>query len=777
MRPVAWGRIAPVGLLLGVACQGPLDVFLPLDPDTRALVVLVEENGELTATSYAVADANDVAPIQKTVEDPETNVTLYVLQYDAPLTMLDIEEGALERIRDNNTPSQFLAPAILQHQRVVRGRDVGAWEELDSFPDIVAGFRFKRTTAADCLVRGGCYVGERTANGAAPLCVTPCPEPTAPEPPVPPEPPRMICPDGWSKGAARGPDDVDVCEPYRGTRVADDCPLGQQHLPGTDGCAPMGTACPTGTFGDAPPDAVFVQPGAVGGNGTSVSPYGLLADALAAAPDGATIALARGRFSERAILDRPVTLRGACIEDSVVDGPGTTFTITSTAVAIENLRIEGTRGVEVQSGLLRLDGVVFAPRTSYAMSVDGGEVQGARVHLGGTAFGLYVRGGVVNLADVTAVEPQGVPLTVIGGSLTLTRFLFDTVANSALAASGGTTRLARGMVRAYAYSAVSASNGAEIVLEDVVVRESVGDGVGAMFVTSNARVEGERVFIERAQGAAIGAAGGHVTLTDSVVRETRSWQSTGEYGHGADAASGGTLRFERTVFWEMHGTGILAFREGSRADLVDVVVAEVRGFESNGDLGVAIRAVEGGEITVERVKVPRAHGFGIVSFRGSSVTGTDMHILDTLPRDLNGAFGRGAEIEDGSMLHLTRAVFENGRSVAVYALDPGTDVQLYDVRMSGYSESECVGFSCNVGLADGLSVILSARAHMERFEIVDNDQYGVRISNDPRLTLSDGLIARNAVGIQSVSPSFDLQAVADRVRVVNNAEPLDLVGP
>jgi hypothetical protein len=768
-------RFAPAALLVGIGCaEGPVDVFLDFAEQTQTVVVAVEENGALRVSAY---DAREGNAVLTDVDDPQTDVTIYVLQYRASLTQLDMTAGELAPIRDNLTPSQFLTPADRQDFRVVRGREAGEWSELESFPDIVAGFRFKRTTAADCLVQGGCYVGQVTAGGEAPLCVTPCPEPTAPAPPEPPEPPRMVCPDGWETGAARGPDDVAVCEPYGGTRVADTCGAGEQHLPGTPGCRRMGRVCPAGDFGDVPAGAHYVRVGATNGNGSAANPFGTIAEALAAASDGDVIALARGRFTERVTLNRPITLVGACVEDTIIDGTVTTLTVTSTGVYLEDLSVEGTRGVEVSSGVLHLDAVAFSPRTSYALSVTGGDVRGEGVHFEGTSFGMFVSSGAVDLVDVTATDMNGTVATVNGGRVAITSFLFDTIASFGLSARGGETRLSRGMIREHAFAAVSASSGARVDLEDVVIRESVGNGASAVYASSEAEVVGTRVLIERAQGSAVASSNAHAELIDSVVRETRSQEATGYFGHGADTVDGGTLRFERTVFWEMRGSGIFAIGEGAHIELVDVVVAEVRGWQFDGDLGVALRAVEGGTITVERVRVPRAHSFGVVASKQSAVTGTDLHVLDTLPRDLNGAYGRGAEIEDGSKLHITRGIFEDGHSVAVYGLDPGTDIQLYDVRLSGSSESACVLFSCNVGLADGISIILSARAHVERFEIVDNDQYGVRISNEPLLTLADGLIARNATGIQSVSPNFAIDQIADRVRVVDNAEPLDLVGP
>ncbi|NIS34721.1 MAG: hypothetical protein GWN73_30450, partial [Actinobacteria bacterium] len=90
----------------------------------------------------------------------------------------------------------------------------------------------------------------------------------------------------------------------------------------------VGDPCPAGDFPTALPAGPvrYVRPGATGGDGTMASPFGTVADALAGAPDGVVIALARGTHAEAVSIAANATLVGACAAETTIRPPTSSTT-------------------------------------------------------------------------------------------------------------------------------------------------------------------------------------------------------------------------------------------------------------------------------------------------------------------------------------------------------------------------------------------------------------------------------------------------------------------
>jgi len=141
--------------------------------------------------------------------------------------------------------------------------------------------------------------------------------PPVPAPPVAPAdaaaPMLTPCPAGWREVIDADDPDVVTCDPWpEGGPLA--CAADEAHFPGGGGCSRIGSACAGEWPADLPADAIYVRAGEPGGgDGTAGAPLGRIADAMAVAADGQTVALSTGDFAEEVTVDRAVTLRGACV--------------------------------------------------------------------------------------------------------------------------------------------------------------------------------------------------------------------------------------------------------------------------------------------------------------------------------------------------------------------------------------------------------------------------------------------------------------------------------
>ncbi|MGZ3474915.1 MAG: hypothetical protein ACXWUG_11925, partial [Polyangiales bacterium] len=104
------------------------------------------------------------------------------------------------------------------------------------------------------------------------------------------------------------------------------CSRATMALPGETTCRPVAT-CATGDWYDAPEDAIHVDVASttVTPDGTIAHPYAKIQDALDAAPDGATIALADGSYPEAISIKKKVTIIGRCPSKASIEAPAGTF--------------------------------------------------------------------------------------------------------------------------------------------------------------------------------------------------------------------------------------------------------------------------------------------------------------------------------------------------------------------------------------------------------------------------------------------------------------------
>ena len=121
---------------------------------------------------------------------------------------------------------------------------------------------------------------------------------------VPPE----MCLEGWVHDGDAACDPILPVEP---------CPSGLMAVPGEATCHPV-MECGSGAWGNIPVDAstVYVDAAYAGGisNGSDTQPFTAIADAIAAAPDGALIAVAAGTYDEVVVFNKPLRLWGVCPE-------------------------------------------------------------------------------------------------------------------------------------------------------------------------------------------------------------------------------------------------------------------------------------------------------------------------------------------------------------------------------------------------------------------------------------------------------------------------------
>ncbi|MEM1415008.1 MAG: hypothetical protein AAGH15_08920 [Myxococcota bacterium] len=446
-----------------------------------------------------------------------------------------------------------------------------------------------------------------------------------------------------------------------------------------------------------------------------------------------------------------------------------------TEVQLDDVAVRDTRPRESDGTLGRGLNVEFGVSLTLAR----GLVEGNR------EFGVFAAGAEtdVQLDDVVVRDTQaqesdgarGLGLTAVAGArLTLARGLVTGNREAGVFATGAET---------------------EVQLDDVVVRntlpvESDGTDGRGLHVQLGASLKLVRGIVEgnRSGGVLAGGAGAEAQLDDVVVRDTLPRESDGTDGHGLTAVAGARLTLERGLVEGSREYGVFALDATTEVQLDDVVVRDTRARESDGTGGRGLSVQTGARLTLARGFVEGNRELGVFAASAETeVQLVDVVVRDTLPRESDGARGRGLNVQTGARLSLLRGVVAESHEAGIFAMG-AAELVLADVRVTDSRSPSCEP-DCPEGVLPGTSLMVSAAsATLDRFALERSDVCGVQLIGDSDLTLRNGLVEDHPIAVCLQSPGYPLQRLTEnvvyrdndtRVEATTFEEPAlaDVVGP
>ncbi len=590
-----------------------------------------------------------------------------------------------------------------------------------------------RCTIVGCLALFGCTGDDggepdaamMDAGGDAGMAVL------SPAPPV-----LTPCPDGWTERSAHG---VTVCEPWASGTVHG-CAMGEARFVGTAACAPIGAPCPAGAWAEDLPatNVLYVQPGAApSGDGSRDAPFATIADAVARASSGTTIALARGMASEAVSLRAGVSLVGACTSDSGIEATSASVssgvvTVLGEGAVVRNVHLSGERpGVVVQSGAVELHGVAVEGAREFGVVVrNGAHASGDRVVVretraratGESGAGLAVfDGSTVELAQVTLEGNLATGLWVLGAG--------SSAAISELALFG-TMPQADGRFG----QGVDVSEGGHITLDASVIERNVSGGI----------------TMTNAQTALV--------LRDSIIRDiTRT--SDGRLGRGLSLSEGSMAMLERVFVANTAEAGVFALGSGSRVEGEHLVVADTTGAEGDviDGFGLGLEDAASAQVTLSLFAGNQTAG---VSTRtGTPLVLSDVTIRDTIGRRLDGTLGQGIHVEDSAQLE--RVLLEDNEQAGLVIVGATADAEITDLIIRGTRGQTSDGrFGRGMYLGDG------SHARATSVLVEDNHETGIGADGaGTSLTLESVVVRRTES--EAASGQFGVGLVAQNGATVN----------
>lgn len=437
---------------------------------------------------------------------------------------LGLEPGQLTFAPPNQTGRPLPEPLETYTSRL-SGGSFSSWV-VEPDPRLKAYLLLGRP--ADCLTAGGCLVG--------PFCRSPC-EPPLPDLPLPPQAPQFAgCPPDW-------PAHPESC-PW-----AQDCPEDQVYWPG-GGC---GRAPPCGAL---PEGSVYVEQGAVGGDGSRENPFGSLAEA----GDAERISLGPGEYRENIWLENQ-HIEGACWDAQIIGriyGTG----------SLASLTVEGV----VDGRDFRLDAVRIKNSKIYSYgssSIQNSVITGT-TFLGGDR--LEIQGSWGNRIAILNLS-----LSVSQSRFSNAEFVFfilqepSTWTNVILK----DTRIQGSNYQANRLWLDRGDLEPGTLLEDIFI---LNPTYGSLKFDVGTRATLARIYIKNAKGSGIDAAGGLVNATDLDIEDTHPWVTD---GRGLNVAFRGSLTATRVRIKNSYRQAFRASTQESRYSLNHLTILGV----TEGDAG------------------------------------------------------------------------------------------------------------------------------------------------------------------------------------------------
>ena len=741
--------------VFSLACQPDGRAVPPIPADSRAVLWAVRD-GESWRVVASEVDENDPWRFSQRFE---RGTPLAVLAYAETLFNLGLAAGPVDPAAGAQTRGLPAPQTILTAE--VDGEDTVRWQTEPALPTGSIAFASRLSNRSPASMPGLAFEIRRRILGVSFRCdTTDVQAPALAAPPV-----LGPCPTGWSSSTMS--DGTPACDP--GPLRAEPCPPATFQPPGAVDCQPVGEPCAE-RFADPPPSVatvLYVDPMAsAGGDGSAAAPLTTVLSALARTDGSATaVLLAPGDYPETIELPDGVTLVGACPARVRVGGASVASDVQA---GLRKLSIRATVRV---SGELDLTGVVVEAGPGAGVFVDAAgtaRLTDSRISADDAAVDASADATVIltnsTLSAAVAVMAQD-RATVSAAQVAIRDVLQGLVvgaeasvdAVAMLAESGGSAVL-------------TDSAGARVSIEAGVMRGFDGAGV----IRSGAgQIELRRVRISDSAVHGAVVSGGSVQVVDGVISGIRSNPTLG--GGWGVRVDDGRFTGTRLRIVDVRHIGLRAEGRTAVGRLVDTVVEDVAvaapGAPQPGRaLPAGLQAQEGGSLDLERVEIRRVVREGIstrAADDSAQVSGRDLTIEDISPQ-AGGTRGVGITVDDGTPLVLDRVRVARAHLYGIELRDTGTNGELTDVIVSDTATIPCSAAGCMLGNGVGIAVLSTAQLALRRFDVRGNADAGFRFDATLAVTLADGTVQGHPVGLFVSDPVLPLEQLVDGVRFIDN---------
>jgi hypothetical protein len=519
---------------------------------------------------------------------------------------------------------------------------------------------------------------------------------------------------------------------------------------------------------DVPPLHVDASATAAGAGGSLAHPYVSLPQAVAAAPNGATLLVAAGTYAPIAIA-KHLCIVGRCPHLTRIDAGDATHAVDVTgpetggaaAVVLQGVQLLGqNRGLRVakpadmalrRAWLKRLRGLAIQTRDGGHLQASDGVGSGTlSPDTGGNAAFVIGNASSAVLQRVRVAMTAGDGLRVEANSQLLAeQLVVDGTAPSTDGESRGFGLMVHAMSTATIHRVLVADThaegvsayglGVEVTLTGALVTGAGGPKLGkvewAAGIEANATAKRDVRATVVATSTGLGVhckePGTQLTATGLVVRDTRPI-GTGEMGNGAYVRDGCTAKGRFWWFAGNRSAGLVTENSGTTAMLADLTVRDTQPTQAN-EYGLGALVFDGAHATIERARIHNNLFAGVVVDDGGELTLRRALVSPTHVEQASAFAGHGIDVfgtQAPSQAVVEDTVVRLNQNIGVFVDDAGSELTM---RRCTVLNTGAGVVGKNEGRGIGIEARYAAKLVLEDVRSHNNRRFGVVVAGKAEL--------------------------------------------
>jgi len=469
------------------------------------------------------------------------------------------------------------------------------------------------------------------------------------------------------------------------------------------------------------------------------------------------------------IVASDVVIEDAGNGGAVSIGTGTRIELIRSVVR-DTVSLSGAQGqgayAETNGTIVLSESEITGSHTSGVVTFDGDfEADASVIHrtlqVGGAfGHGVHVQGGSASLTRSVVAENHtlGVYSTGSGSVASLEQVVLRDTQPSASGQfgiglqvdDGGSADVQRSVLAANHFIGVFAFDAVQVTIGSSVIRDTIPRG-GSENGRGISIQEGAMLTLEQSvllrnsdYGASAGGPGTMLTVTDSLVRDTRRAEG-GTHGWGLNINGGAILQMDRSTLTANLEYG-LAVGPGATATVADSLVSNTERAEgvSVEDTDFRVQGIgvqDGGALNIVRSVLRANRHIGLYVWDALAaptptvVDATHLVVVDTLPEMPTGpGDGAGVLVGLNAQATLNQVALTGNSTVGLLATEAGAAITVVDsvIRATRVNNDGVFGRGANAQLG--------GRIELQHCAIIENTETSVFASQAGHMILSDTLV-------------------------------------
>ena len=277
----------------------------------------------------------------------------------------------------------------------------------------------------------------------------------------------------------------------------------------------------------------------------------------------------------------------------------------------------------------------------------------------------------------------------------------------------------------------------DVQVENLTIR-GPRRGIDVWATQSAVRLQGIILDGNQQVGLLADGSGVNLSVEETIISNTQSAPGSGTGGRGISLVMGAQLTLKKVLLDNNQDAAIATNHEGTTLQATDVVVLNTQSRALDGTRGYGLFITEKSHITLERAFLSHNQSGGLKFASRATGDISDLSVVFTQGDEVSGDFGSGIIVSDGSVVSARRIHLDQNREVGLLIADADTSLTVEDAHISrtqGHARSAIAG--------KGVEVRAGARLTATRMLLSENRELGLLVGQPGSMLTAEDLVIQH----------------------------------